>query len=77
MGDKFGDQNKPPDQQWVVVCTYRKPVSGEKQNRGKMEKAENVRDEEDNMFLIVPVRIYGKVFRALVDSGASRCFISP
>ena len=42
-----------------------------------MEKAENVRNEEDGILLIVSVRIYGKVFRALVDSGASRCFVSP
>ena len=49
----------------------------EKDKNGKMENAENVRDEEDGILLIVPVRIYGKVFRALVDSGASRCFISP
>ena len=42
----------------------------------KMKKSESVRDEEDGILLIVLVRIYGKVFRALVDSGASRCFIS-
>ena len=48
-----------------------------KKKNAKMEKAENVRDEEDVILLIVPVRIYGKAFRALVDSGASRCFISP
>ena len=62
------------------VSTNRKPVSCEKENKEKitkMEKAENVRDEEDGILLIVPVRIYGKVFPALVDSGASRCFISP
>ena len=43
----------------------------------KMKKSENVRDEEDGVLFIVPVRIYGNVFRALVDSGASRCFVSP
>ena len=55
-------------------------MSCEKENRekknGKMEKSENICDEEDGILLIVPVRIYGKVFRALVDGGASRCFIS-
>ena len=82
MGNESGDQTKPQDQQWVAASTSRKPVSCEKENKeknenGKKEKAENVRDEEDGILLIVPVRIYGKVFRALVDSGASRCFISP
>ena len=48
-----------------------------KKKNSKMEKAENVRDEEYGILLIVPVRIYGKAFRALVDSGASRCFVSP
>ena len=48
-----------------------------KDENGKMEKAENVCDEEDSILLIVLVKIYGKVFQALVDSGASCCFISP
>ena len=81
MGNESGDQTKPQDQQWVAVSTNRKPVSCEKENKenknAKIKKAENVRDEEDGILLSVPVRIYGKVFRALVDSGASRCFISP
>ena len=70
------------NQQWFAVSTIRKPVSSEKENKekhknGKMEKVENAHDEEDGILLIVPIRIYGKVFRALIDSGASRCFISP
>ena len=79
MGNESGDQTKPQDQQWVVVSTNRKPVSCDKENKeknAKMKKVENVHDEEDDVLLIVRVRIYGKVFRALVDSGASRCFIS-
>ena len=55
-------------------------MSCEKENKenknAKMEKAENVHDEEDDILLIVLVRIYGKVFLALVDGDASRCFIS-
>ena len=81
MGDESGDQTKPQDQQCVDVSTNRKPVSCEKENKekenGEVGKTENVRDEEDCILLIVPVRIYGKVFRALVEGGASRCFISP
>ena len=66
MGSKPGDQTKPQDQLWVAVSTNRKPVSCEKENKenknAKMEKAENVHDEEDGILLIVSVRIYGKVF---------------
>ena len=42
-----------------------------------MKESENIFDEEDGILLSVPVRMYGKVFGALVDIGASRCFISP
>ena len=35
------------------------------------------RSEEDGILLIVPARIFGREIRALVDSGATRNFISP
>ena len=35
------------------------------------------RELEDGLLLYVPIRIYGKEARALLDSGASRNFISP
>ena len=35
------------------------------------------RSEEDGILLIVPARIFGQELRALIDSGASRNFISP
>ena len=35
------------------------------------------RSEEDGILLIVPVRIFGREIRALIDSGATRNFISP
>ena len=34
------------------------------------------RTEEDGILLVVPVRIFGHEIRALIDSGATRCFIS-
>ena len=81
MENESGDQTKPQDQQWVAVSANRKLVSCEKENKenknAKTKKAKNVFDEEDGILLIVPIRIYGKVFGALVDSEASRCFISP
>ena len=49
MGDESGDQTKAQGQQWVAVSTNRKLVSCEKENKekdenGKIEKAENVCD---------------------------------
>ena len=32
--------------------------------------------EEDGILLIVPVKINGKEFSALIDSGATRCFVT-
>ena len=45
---------------------------GEK--RGK--KIEN-RRIEDGLLLVVFARIYGKTVRTLIDSGATRCFVTP
>ena len=35
------------------------------------------RIEEDGILLVVPARINGKLFSALIDSGATRCFVTP
>ena len=35
------------------------------------------RKVEDGILVVVPAQIYGKQFRALIDSGATRCFVSP
>ena len=35
------------------------------------------RSEEDGILLIVPARIFGREIRVLIDSGATRNFISP
>ena len=35
------------------------------------------RGVDDGILLVVPVHVYGKTLQALIDSGASRCFISP
>ena len=37
----------------------------------------NERMEEDGILLVVPTKIRGKEFRALIDSGATRCFVTP
>ena len=35
------------------------------------------RVEEDGILLVVPARINGKLFTALIDNGATRCFVTP
>ena len=40
------------------------------------EKLENQRKIEDGILLVVSARIFGHKVRALIDSGATRCFIS-
>ena len=37
----------------------------------------NPRSKEDGVLMVVPARIFGREVRALIDSGATRCFISP
>ena len=34
------------------------------------------RKVEDGILVMAPAQIYGKQFRALIDSGATRCFVS-
>ena len=36
-----------------------------------------VRKKEDGLLLVAPARIYGKRVKNSVDSGATRCFITP
>ena len=35
------------------------------------------RTVDDGILLVVPITVYGKTARALIDSGASRSFVSP
>ena len=41
------------------------------------ESVQIPRIEEDGILLVVPARINGKLFSALIDSGATRCFVTP
>ena len=41
------------------------------------DQSANPRDEEDGILLVVPARIFGHEVCALIDSGATRNFISP
>ena len=40
-------------------------------------KRKTERVEEDGILVVVPARINGKLFTALIDSGATRCFMTP
>ena len=35
------------------------------------------RSMADGLLLVVPTQIYGKTVKALIDSGATRCFVTP
>ena len=50
-------------------------VIGDDEKNDKTIK--NERMEEDGILLVVPAKIRGKEFRALIDSGATRCFVTP
>ena len=41
------------------------------------DQPKNPRSQEDGVLMVVPARIFGQEVRALIDSGATRCFISP
>ena len=42
-----------------------------------MAQSANHRDKDDGILLVVDARIFGKQCRALIDSGATRSFITP
>ena len=47
------------------------------QGKGKPEQKKVIRTVEDGLLMAVSARIYGRKIRALIDSGATRCFVSP
>ena len=49
-------------------------IGSEKEKKKNDKKLSRV--ESDGILLIVPVQINGKVFSALIDSGATRCFVT-
>ena len=46
-------------------------------NVEKAKQNKNERKIEDGLLMVVATRIYGKKVRALIDSGATRCFVTP
>ena len=41
------------------------------------ERKEGSRRVEDGLLLVVSARIYEKTVKAFIDSGATRCFVTP
>ena len=59
-------------------CEKKKEGDGQddKEENGKKEN-KNVRIEDDRLLLVVTARINGHSVCALIDSGATRCFVTP
>ena len=58
----------------------KKPGKNRKNWRFKEKSVQNQKNErnvEDGLLLVVSASIYGKSVRALIDSGATRCFVTP
>ena len=50
----------------------------EKGSEKSVKKKKNEgRKLEDGLLLVFPMRIYGKAVKALIDSGATKCFVTP
>ena len=47
------------------------------QETEEKEKKKVIRTIEDGLLMVVSARIYGRKIRTLIDSGATRCFVSP
>ena len=64
-----------PQRHWMAVPSV-KTTSDSTGNGTKGKSAIN-RTPDDGVLLFVNVFVHGKVLKALIDSGASRCFVSP
>ena len=55
-------------------------IEDEKEKGQEKEEKENkkvIRTVEDGLLMVVSASIYGRKIRTLIDSGATRCFVSP
>ena len=70
LREKTESEDKP-QRHWTSISSVR--TTEKKIDEGcKID-----RTPEDGVLLIVPVVIKGKICKALIDSGATRCFVSP
>ena len=51
--------------------------SGGRVTAEKSQQNKFTRTSEDGLLSVVPTKIYGKEVKTLIDSGASRCFVTP
>ena len=81
MGVKSDAQIKPRQQQWVAVSSVNRSTghsddrsTGHSTEMGEQQFPNDTAQREvaDGLLMIIPVRIFGRAFRALVDSG-QRC----
>ena len=79
--EKIGAENPNEKSQWYTVTEDIKEEASSGQDKVQEMTGEVPtpvkRKVEDGILVVVPARIYGKQFRALIDSGATRCFVSP
>ena len=79
--EKIGAENPNEQSQWYTVTDDIKeeaPSGQEKdQEKEDKEKKKVIRTVEDGLLMVVSARIYGRKIRTLIDSGATRCFVSP
>ena len=66
-------------QQLDKVDKVEKLESDKKMGQEKMEKLKKqmIRTVEDGLVMVVSARIYGRKIHTLINSGATRCFVSP
>ena len=69
---KNEDHEEKPQRHWTSVSNAKTTTDG-----NAAESCNIDRKPPDGILLIVPVVIQGKIFKALIDSGATRCFVSP
>ena len=79
--EKIGAENLNKQSQWYTVTDNIKEeaLSGQDKDQEKKEKENKkvIRTTEDGLLMVVSARIYGRTIRTLIDSGATRCFVSP
>ena len=51
--------------------------SGDEVTAESSQQNNNTRTIEDGLLLVIPTKIYGKEVKTLIDSGATRCFVTP
>lgn len=53
------------------------PLPSSMEDKDAKGRKRVIRKIEDELLMVVPTRMYGKEVRALIDSGTTRCFVSP